>query len=516
MKLENIERTFKNDPIAKEVAYMIATSHEYKTPNEKGAIKLVSNYKWEKRRIKTDKLQGINKPVNKEKVFDMAKTLKEQTLKPFMVVDKFQGITPQSPGCKILIDGHHRKEACEFKGIKEVPIYYGKYTGKAEKTIDEIIESKANSILSGFEKIAKEEVLYHASPVQDIKKFKRFEDTSGNNKGKVIFASKEPSFTVAFGVKWNDGNARMDIQTTNNKAPNKDNYVKTVLRVTDKINLDAPCSMYKLKGDFEYLRYPGDLEEITNKDVEIISEEKFNNFRDMAKAYGLDLREVSENHILNKLKGKKSSNFEKKAMNKSEGINKLAGLLSRKDITHNKPNKNVTLITGYSGSGKTTLGNKMKNKSENNVLVELDGFPLGYDTSGDENIVNDFLKKHRSLINKQGVGDYDKMEPLIWDHIDNHAKANPSKHYYVEGMQILGEPELLNKYPFVIKGTGSLKSSYRRHRRNPKCSIADSFKYNSKLDDRYKNTVRTAKAIKAKDDLVEKKASEILKEFDFI
>lgn len=146
MVLKKIDTAFKDNPIAKDVAYMIATSHEYKEPNENSAIKLVSNYKWEKRTMNIDKLQGINKPVIKEKVLKLAKSMKPNDIKPLMVVDKFQGITPQSKGKKILLDGHHRKEACEFLGVKEVPVYYGQYTGKAEKTVEELILEKKASI----------------------------------------------------------------------------------------------------------------------------------------------------------------------------------------------------------------------------------------------------------------------------------------------------------------------------------------------------------------------------------
>ena len=146
MALKKIDSAFKNDSIARDVAYMIATSHEYKEPNEDSAIKLVSNYKWEKRTMNINALQGINKPVIKEKVLDLAKSINPKKLKPLMVVDKFQGITPESKGKKILLDGHHRKEACEFIGMKEVPVYYGKYTGKAEKSVEELILEKKASI----------------------------------------------------------------------------------------------------------------------------------------------------------------------------------------------------------------------------------------------------------------------------------------------------------------------------------------------------------------------------------
>ena len=146
MVLKKIETAFKNDSVAKDVAYMIATSHEYKEPNEDSAVKLVSNYKWEKKTMKISNLQGINKPVIKEKVLDLAKSINPKKLKPLMVVDKFQGITPQSKGKKILLDGHHRKEACDFLGLEEIPVYYGKYTGKAEKSVDELIMEKKASI----------------------------------------------------------------------------------------------------------------------------------------------------------------------------------------------------------------------------------------------------------------------------------------------------------------------------------------------------------------------------------
>lgn len=154
-KIQAIEDAFKNDRLAKEVAYMIATSHEYKEPNTKSAIKLVKNYKWSKQNMNIDKMQGINKPVDKTKVFNMAGTISKKTLKPFMVVDKFQGIMPQSKNHKILLDGHHRKEACELKGINEVPVYYGKYTGNSEKDIDELIEKKSSEILGGISKMAR-------------------------------------------------------------------------------------------------------------------------------------------------------------------------------------------------------------------------------------------------------------------------------------------------------------------------------------------------------------------------
>jgi hypothetical protein len=126
----------------KQVAQMMATSHEYKKPNENGALSMVTNYDWYKTTEKTSNLQGLNKPIIKEKVLNIAKSLQDgEKLKPFIVVDKLYGINPQSKGKKILLDGHHRLEACDMIGRKEVPVYYGKYHGNTIN-IDKVAEYK--------------------------------------------------------------------------------------------------------------------------------------------------------------------------------------------------------------------------------------------------------------------------------------------------------------------------------------------------------------------------------------
>jgi hypothetical protein len=177
-------------------------------------------------------------------------------------------------------------------------------------------------------------------------------------------------------------------------------------------------------------------------------------------------------------------------------IYKQADLLSHKDIvTHHPANKNITLITGYSGSGKTTIGEQFEKKSPNNVLIELDGFQFGYDTTGDENIINSFIKKHGKI----NSSNFDDKMPLIWKHIEDHAALHPDKHYYVDGIQSLSDPELFNKYPSIIKGTGFLKSSYRKYRRerddfkNPIKGITHAFRYNSNLSKQLKNSIQTVR-----------------------
>jgi hypothetical protein len=160
-KIKSIEDSCDNK-IEKEVATMMATSHEYKTPNVDGALALVKNYKWEKGTEKLKNLQGIEKPIVKEKVLNMSKAIEKDKgkVKPLIVVNKLHGITPQTKGRKILLDGHHRKEALELLGKEDVPVYKGTFTGKAQKDKKELRgmdKKQALELRDTLEKIASED-----------------------------------------------------------------------------------------------------------------------------------------------------------------------------------------------------------------------------------------------------------------------------------------------------------------------------------------------------------------------
>lgn len=137
LKIQEFEEAF-SDPIEKKVAHMIATSHEYKKPNIKAGLSFTKNYKWELATEKVSNLQGINKPIIDEKVKELAEKIKENKVNPLVVVNQLHGIRPQTHGKKVLMDGHHRLEACKLLKIDEVPVYKGTYTGKAELSTKEL------------------------------------------------------------------------------------------------------------------------------------------------------------------------------------------------------------------------------------------------------------------------------------------------------------------------------------------------------------------------------------------
>jgi len=90
-------------------------------------------------------LQGINKPIIQEKVDEMAKSMKGKKPSPLIAINQFHGIRPQTPGKKILMDGHHRLEACKANNVSDVPIYKGTYTGAAERPHKELLEKTAKA-----------------------------------------------------------------------------------------------------------------------------------------------------------------------------------------------------------------------------------------------------------------------------------------------------------------------------------------------------------------------------------
>jgi hypothetical protein len=143
-KIAALENEFGHDPVALAVSYSIATSHEYSTPNVAAAIAFVKDYDWEQSSWRVDGLQGINKPINEAKVKEIANTIREKGNDfPLVTVDKFHGITPQTPGKLLLMDGHHRQHGLEEVGHETTPIYKGTYKGhdRLNESSDIVLEA---------------------------------------------------------------------------------------------------------------------------------------------------------------------------------------------------------------------------------------------------------------------------------------------------------------------------------------------------------------------------------------
>lgn len=173
-------------PVAKKVCHMMATSHEYKTPNIDGALAMTKNYEWELTKERVSNLQGLDKPIDKAKVLRIAEGIAGKEAAPLIVVNSLHGIRPQSRGKKILLDGHHRLAALEHNGTLETPVYRGTYTGgsqlsKAELRASDVSDKVAWLRLRTLEKLSATEVKPYTHQTKAINKLIR-------NNGSIIMA----------------------------------------------------------------------------------------------------------------------------------------------------------------------------------------------------------------------------------------------------------------------------------------------------------------------------------------
>ena len=157
-------------------------------------------------------------------------------------------------------------------------------------------------------------------------------------------------------------------------------------------------------------------------------------------------------------------------------------IFSQKDYVQNfdkwKPgSNNILYITGYSGSGKSTLSKEIA-KKYNAIVIEIDIFEWGYDSSG-IGIINKCKSK---------LPDYKKGLESKWKNPDgsdmpdddvvaliskaaNYAlsicKKDTKNLYIFEGLQIFRRfnPSKLKSAPLIIKGTSVLVSEFRSLKR---------------------------------------------------
>ncbi len=157
-------------------------------------------------------------------------------------------------------------------------------------------------------------------------------------------------------------------------------------------------------------------------------------------------------------------------------------LINQKDYVQNfdkwKPGPhNILYITGFSGSGKSTLAQEYS-KKYNAVVIELDMFEYGYDSSGIgilEKCKDKFPDYKKGLDadwkNDDGV---EMNEDVVIALLNKAAKyalklcKNDKSHLYIfEGLQIFRRfnTDDLKSAPLIIKGTSALLSEFRSIKR---------------------------------------------------
>lgn len=146
--------------------------------------------------------------------------------------------------------------------------------------MEDIMESKYNG------KTPKSVRLYHGSPNQGLKyiypKYESYCDAVGNND--AVFLTDNPSFAACFGTRWHDDVARQGTW---------DDWKTVTFGITDKVDLDSPCSLYEVENDGTFVRIKS-REYVANHTVKVKKEMRFNSCREMLNTYGVEVISLDE------------------------------------------------------------------------------------------------------------------------------------------------------------------------------------------------------------------------------
>lgn len=139
--------------------------------------------------------------------------------------------------------------------------------------------------------------IYHASPVQGLKRLDVYQSQSYPQFGPMIFASRSKRFAAAFGVPWNDNDLQLGTisKKEGKEAPRVQDIMGTTMELKRPMNLKKPFSIYKLEDTgFKDLRYKDDVEIYTNKPTNVIKEYRFNDFEKAAKRFNIKIGEYGQ------------------------------------------------------------------------------------------------------------------------------------------------------------------------------------------------------------------------------
>ena len=155
----------------------------------------------------------------------------------------------------------------------------------------QLINTESDSILEEYtycngkkmKKVSKSAKLYHGSRIQNLKEITPHNDSiSRIGNVSAVYATKDKRFAACYGTLWNDDIA---------KQGSWDDWNTVVMGISDKVDMDSPCSLYELEND-------GSFFEISSKEVaslntiKVIKEHKYSSYREMLKKNGVKTRTI--------------------------------------------------------------------------------------------------------------------------------------------------------------------------------------------------------------------------------
>ena len=129
-----------------------------------------------------------------------------------------------------------------------------------------------------FKKVPKSVKLYHGSRVQGLKELVPKNDSIsriGNISG--VYATKDKRFAACYGTAWRDDIA---------KQGSWDNWDTVVMGISDKVEMDNPCSLYELENDGSFIEI-SNKEVVSTNTIKVRKEHKYSSYREMLKQNGV-------------------------------------------------------------------------------------------------------------------------------------------------------------------------------------------------------------------------------------
>lgn len=308
--------------------------------------------------------------------------------------------------------------------------------------------------------------LYHGSSTQGLKyidpKSESFDAEIGRKD--LVFASDDPRFCACFAVKWHDDIARQGTW---------DHWKTVTFGVSNKVDLDKPCSLYELENDGTFIQ-TRTKEFVANHKIKVKNETKFKTGRDMLMYYGVEI--ISLNEYKRRL-GKPASSTYDNVEPVSENV-----VFNKSNTAYNvdkfeSGKSNILLVTGLSGSGKSTLAEKIA-KEYKAEWIELDIFEHCYGFTDDSlkeagEVFYEYLSSHKELWNrlkaKEAQGKYLATEiNKFIRYCFSWCKEHKDAKWIIEGVQLYScmTADEVTGYPLIIMGTSAKNSILQRFKRN--------------------------------------------------
>ena len=176
------------------------------------------------------------------------------------------------------------KKGKEKNSSDKTKLKQGGFQAKKEEKKQREEQVKTEALLNI--KTPKSVKLYHGSTVQGLKYIDPNHDTFNFEVGNVdrVYTSDDPAFSACFAVRWNDDIA---------KQGSWDDWNTVTFGISDKVDLNKPCSMYEVENDGTFTQIKMK-EFICDHRVKVIKETRFKTGRDMLNHYRVEVISLDE------------------------------------------------------------------------------------------------------------------------------------------------------------------------------------------------------------------------------